>query len=70
MKLLIELPDEFESHFAADKFQDSLERVLCDIAVPFQLSGNYEYELIEALKFSFDNAVIVHFPEVLYKYTD
>jgi hypothetical protein len=31
MKLIIDLPDEFEEHFDFDKFQDSFMRICGDI---------------------------------------
>ena len=43
MKLIIDIPKEFEEHFNKDKFSDSLARVASDIesfGVP--LSGRYE----------------------------
>lgn len=63
MKLTIELPEEFEQHFQMDKFEDSLHRVEADLRHreydPYQLSGNYEIELIEQLNRSFSKAEVV-----------
>lgn len=64
MKLLIEIPKEFEEHFNNDKFEDSLERIRVDIKVNlenkiFQLSGNYEMELAEMLKNAMNKAEVV-----------
>lgn len=57
MQVIIELPNEFKEHFENDKFQDSLKRVLYDIAFyDGSLSGRYEIELIEALQIGFNNA--------------
>ena len=51
MKLLIEIPKEFEEHFNTDRFKDSLERVRTDIQYHENpLSGLYERELIEMLQ--------------------
>ena len=53
MKLIIELPDEFEEHFDFDRFQDSFIRICGDIRTKGALSGNYEYELADELKKAF-----------------
>lgn len=49
MKLLIDIPKEFEQHFQADRFEDSLHRLSADAHL---LAGLYEQEtavmLIEA----------------------
>ena len=51
MKLIIEIPKEFENHFLQDRFEDSLHRLNADAHL---LAGNYEQEtaimLIEAFK--------------------
>lgn len=56
MKLLIDIPKEFEQHFQMDRFEDSLNRLSADVHL---LAGLYEQEtalmLIEALK----NAILV-----------
>ena len=54
MKLLIEIPKEFEEHFNMDRFHDSLERIRVDIecariSYP-TMAGNYELELIKMLR--------------------
>ena len=53
MKLLIEIPTEFESHFNLDRFKDALKRLEFDANY---LAGNYEKELAEMLIESFQNA--------------
>lgn len=53
MKIIIELPDEFEEHFDFDRFQDSFMRICGDIRTKDGLSGNYEYELADELKKAF-----------------
>ena len=58
MKLVLNLPDEFRDHFEFDKFQDSFMRICGDIRTDGSLSGNYEYELADALKTSFSKAEI------------
>lgn len=51
MKLLIEIPKEFEEHFNNDRFKDSLKRIRTDIQYHGNpLSGLYERELIEMLR--------------------
>ena len=51
MKLLIEIPKEFEEHFNNDRFNDSLKRIHTDIQYHGNpLSGLYERELIEMLR--------------------
>lgn len=67
VKLLIELPKEFEEHFAMDKFKDSFMRICGDIkevvlshskpGPSLGLSGNYEKELVDVLANAFENAV-------------
>ena len=64
MKLLIEIPKEFEEHFSNDKFEDSLERIRADIKFNLenettQLSGNYEMELAEMLRDTMEKAEVV-----------
>lgn len=56
IRLVIELPDEFEEHFNFDKFQDSFMRICGDIRTKGCLSGNYEYELADELKKAFSKA--------------
>ena len=51
MKLLIEIPKEFEEHFNNDRFNDSIKRIRTDIQYNGNpLSGLYERELIEMLR--------------------
>lgn len=51
MKLLIEIPKEFEEHFNMDRFRDSLERIRTNIQYHGNsLSGLLECELIEMLQ--------------------
>ena len=54
MKLLIEIPKEFEQHFQADRFDDSLHRLSADAHL---LAGLYEQEIALMLSESFKNAV-------------
>ena len=55
MKLVIEIPEEFEVHFDTDKFENSLERLREDAHL---LAGNYEKELADMLIKAFKNSKI------------
>lgn len=55
MKLLIEIPPEFEGHYCHDGFDDSLERLKQDAHL---LAGNYEKELVDMLIDAFQKAQI------------
>ena len=55
MKLIIDIPKEFEEHFKQDRFKDSLERILEDCKRSAILSGIYEFETIEMLIKAFEN---------------
>lgn len=51
MKVLIEIPKEFEEHFNNDRFKDIFERVHADIQYhKFFLSDSYEMELVQTLQ--------------------
>lgn len=54
MKLLIDIPKEFEQHFQADRFEDSLHRLSADAHL---LAGNYEQETAVMLIKSFKSSV-------------
>lgn len=56
MKLVIEIPKEFERDQHTDEFQDCFDRVLADLRNASCVSGNYEKETIEMLKSAFKNA--------------
>ena len=53
MKLVIEIPEEFEVHFDTDRFENSLERLREDAN---SLAGNYEKELANMLIKAFKKA--------------
>ena len=66
MKVVIDIPQEFEKYFNEDRFKDSLERIAADMHdcinetaqnVP-TISGNYELELIDMFIPAFKNAEI------------
>ena len=55
MKVLIEIPKEFEERFNNDRFKDSLDRIRADIQYSLEYSeakmaGLYELELIRMLQ--------------------
>lgn len=56
MKLLIEIPKEFECDWNRDKFYDCFERVLTDLGSMYSISGNYERETIKMLEKAFRDA--------------
>lgn len=56
MKILIEIPKEFEAHFKEDAFEDSLHRLNADAHL---LAGNYEQETLIMLIKAFKNAKIL-----------
>ena len=53
MKIMIEIPEEFEEHWKMDNFYDSLQRLKFDANT---MSGLYEIELIDMLCNAFKNA--------------
>ncbi len=56
MKLIINIPTEFEIDYNGDKFKDFFSRVLCDIDKGV-LCGNYEKETLEMFLKAFDESV-------------
>lgn len=61
MRIEIEIPKEFERHFAEDRFKDSLERIMADIKHSLRngdclCSGRYELETIEMLSNAFEKS--------------
>ena len=64
MKILIDIPKEFEHHFNNDKFKDSLCRITQDVISSVysedSISGNYEIELLEILTSAFEKAESFH----------
>ena len=60
MKLLIEIPKQFEEHFGIDRFEDSLERIRADIQYGvYTISGLYELETIKMLKDALSKAEVI-----------
>jgi hypothetical protein len=57
MKLIIEIPKEFEVDYNGDKFKDFFSRVLCDIEKGKCLCGNYEIETAEMFLKAFVESV-------------
>lgn len=52
MKIIIDIPEEFESHFERDRFDDSLCRLRTDAHC---IAGKYEQELCDMLIEAFNN---------------
>lgn len=57
MKLIIDIPKEFETDYKGDKFKDFFSRVLCDIEKGKCLCGSYEKETAEMFLKAFDESV-------------
>lgn len=58
MRIEIEIPEEFEVDYTADKFADFLARVKADIDCN-GMCGNYERETADVLEESFKNSRVV-----------
>lgn len=56
MKVLINIPKEFEEHFNQDRFEDSLHRLSADAHL---VAGNYEQETAKMLTEAFKNASFI-----------
>lgn len=56
MRIIIDIPVEFESDYKGDMFKDFFSRVLCDIQKG-TLCGNYEKETAEMFLKAFDESV-------------
>ena len=56
MKLIIDIPKEFESDYNGDLFKDFFSRVLCDIQQNGTICGNYEKEIAEMFLKAFDES--------------
>ena len=53
MKLIIEIPKEFEVDFKTDKFKDFFSRTITDMNC---ICGNYEREIAEMFIKAFENS--------------
>ena len=64
MKVMIDIPKDFEKHFNQDKFKDSIGRITADVISQVysddSISGNYELELLEMLSEAFEKAESIH----------
>lgn len=60
MKIVIDIPQDFEEHFNNDKFKDSLERIKADLNEGFVFAGNYERELLDMLVVAFEEARVIY----------
>lgn len=62
MKIILDIPKEFEKHFNKDRFKDSLKRIITDVTdeieSDFSISGRYEIELCEMLIEAFKNTEV------------
>lgn len=56
MKVIIDIPKEYEIDFKADKFKDFFSRVIADMNC---LCGNYEKEIAEMLIEAFNNGKVI-----------
>lgn len=56
MRIIIDIPKEYESDYKGDMFKDFFSRVLCDIQ-DGTLCGNYEEETAEMLLKAFDESI-------------
>lgn len=63
MKVVLEIPKEFEDHYNTERFEDSLKRIDYDIrSIRFEgLSDTYEYEVIEMLIKAFKESREIRF---------
>lgn len=59
MKIIIDIPTEFEVDFKTDKFKDFFSRVAVDIDFT-GLCGNYEKETAEMFREAFENGEIIN----------
>lgn len=57
MKLIVEIPKEFEGDFKSDRFFDFFMRVGTD-CVNGDLVGNYEREMLDMMTKAFSNATV------------
>lgn len=60
MKIVIEIPSEFKTHFEQDRFEDSLHRLSADAHL---LAGNYEQEVITMLIKAFKDCSVIEVSE-------
>ena len=59
MKIILEIPKNFENHFNTDRFEDSIKRVKydsIDISGAERVAGLYDHEVIEMLIDKLKNA--------------
>ena len=58
MRIIIDIPKEYESDYKGDMFKDFFSRVLCDIQ-DGTMCGNYEKETVEMFLKAFDESTPV-----------
>lgn len=56
MRIIIDIPEQFESDYKGDMFKDFFSRVLCDIPKG-TICGNYEKETAEMFLKAFDESI-------------
>lgn len=56
MRIVLNIPKEFECHFESDRFKDSFQRLSADAHC---LAGLYEKELCEMLIEAFKNCTVL-----------
>lgn len=64
MKVMINIPKEFENDFNANRFFDCFHRLICDVKTDIAqnntgLAGNYEIETLRMLETAFTDAKVV-----------
>lgn len=62
MKIIIDIPKEFNIHWEMDRFKRSLRRMKADADSCEMWSGNYEAELCEMLITAFEEAQEIQTP--------
>ncbi len=56
MKVVIDIPKDFEGDYIADKFKDFFSRVIADVDCRGVMCGRYEKEIAEMFLKSFDDS--------------
>lgn len=57
MKIIIDIPKEFERDYNEDRFEEFFSRLLCDINYK-GICGNYEKETVEMFIRAFDESEV------------
>lgn len=59
MKIILEIPEEFEVDFNNDRFKDAFERFIADAKNFEGLAGTYEIEIAQMFIQEFAKAIIL-----------